>query len=187
MEEELAREEQQPAGEGESESADGEQARCKVVTEAQPQETDRNAAEREHREPHALCGLVRGVELVAPVGVHLHHVKGEHSRRLLVSDGVDAVELAEEVVFDPVHTNLRTEHDGSARDEQGKPVRVAGLLHEDEDEEDEQVEALHDVGAGDLEHADWVELLEHGALELGEVVGDEQSRKRVGVGVEGDR
>lgn len=63
----------------------------------------------------------------------------------------------------------------------GEAANLDNVSHADDEEHDPEVEALHNVGTGELEQVILFKALEHGALDLDKLVRQEQGQERVGV------
>ncbi len=94
--------------------------------------------------------------------------------------GVDAVrnaiKLGDERVLNPINHDLARVHDGPRREQAPIPRRG---VHNHDEQEDGELEALDAVCARDLEDVLYLVALEDGALELDEVVCDEEGDERV--------
>lgn len=68
----------------------------------------------------------------------------------------------------------------------GKAAHLDHIAHTDNKQHNPKLEALHNVGAGELEVVFLFEALEDGALDLDKLVGQQEGEEGIGVRVDGD-
>mmetsp|Transcript_4746 Transcript_4746/g.20298 ORF Transcript_4746/g.20298 Transcript_4746/m.20298 type:complete len:516 (-) Transcript_4746:134-1681(-) len=186
VEEELEAEQQAEAGEPERDAGRGEEPRGGLLAEAQPQKPHDYACKWQGGEAEALGRRESGVQGRGPEVARHDHVVGEDGCAIVVHGGLESVVLADEIVLHPVQNELRDDDHACPAEPGTHAVGRPGVLHDGEAEEEEEVEALHRVRADSLEQHLVANALEHGRLELHEVVGYQQGSEGVAVGVERD-
>src|SRR4051794_13034544 len=115
------------------------------------------------------------------VSVRVNEVRAQHLAEVSIHDRWNVVELCDKSVLDPIDTPLSTEHHQTHVGRLRQPrvlqcndeAKVGQILHDDDDEKDSELKSLDDITRRDLHQIVMIESLEHGALQLDEVVADE--------------
>jgi len=117
----------------------------------------------------------------------LGHIVGQAGRVLPVDALRQLIESRDKRMLHPIDQNFREQHGkavGQHYTELGDaPVKLLHGLDDHNEQKHRQMESLSYIAAGQLEQVVFVELLEHGSLELHEIIRYHDGQQALVVGV----